>query len=183
MLCRRKNLSLNSTQWFFSTCAQTFGAMVGVFGMFIVYRLQSIRAQIEDILERLRSHDPQPPIWRRQPEDKLIEHATNKAGSYRSAGQAHDAEPLDELIRRYQSAIVLRNRIRAATLVPTAILLSLIGGSIFLLWLFSCIGVPTDSEPYRFQCVRGVSAFIVTVLAVFPLCQIGKVIWISVREV
>ena len=39
--------------WFFSTCAQTFGALVSVFGMFVLYRLQIEEGRVGNLRGRM----------------------------------------------------------------------------------------------------------------------------------
>lgn len=47
---------MQDLQWLFSTMAQTYGAILGIFGMISLYRLQTLSAKMEHSRDRAETH-------------------------------------------------------------------------------------------------------------------------------
>jgi hypothetical protein len=168
-------MDLSSSQWFFSTCAQTFGAMVGVLGMFVVFLLQVIRDQLVLTLEQMRSREPHPNDWRPLPEMLLLKAVAERAAEFRSRNQNWDALPLEQMLALHEYAVSIRREIKTQTKLPTIALLSLIVLSLAFLWVFSFLGVQAWS------CWRVVAAGMVILASSFVFWKIGKLVLLAVQ--
>jgi hypothetical protein len=108
---------------FFTTCAQTFAALVSIFGMFVVYRLQVEEDRIGHLRERMiEFHESH----KKLPFESVIAAMQNLAQLYEKKDQPEISKTIDILLHHYEGAVKKQRWLESAAKRPILLMLALI---------------------------------------------------------
>jgi hypothetical protein len=154
--------------WFFSTCAQTFAALVSVFGMFVLYRLQIEEGRIGAMRDRMLRFDE---LHFKMPIEAILKNLKNKEEESRLSGELDHSKTIRTLINDYAGAIGKRAWLSRHARHPMIWLI--------LLTFWSLAGLVF----YPYYANSSVGTFLIGLtlaVCVLPLYQVGSIITASI---
>ncbi len=157
--------------WFFSTCAQTFAALVSVFGMFILYRLQIEEGRIGHLRERmLHFHEDH----KKLPFESIIRELRRMEGEHQLRQELEHSENIRLLLSDYAGATQKRLWLSETARRPMIILVVLVVVSLAGLLLYPLY--------FASQWATNLLLWGTFAVSVFPLYEVGRIIFVSIRS-
>ncbi len=123
-------LKTDHVLWFFSTCAQTFASLVGVFGMFVVFRLQVEEGRVGALRERMIHFDES---HRLLPFESVIRELKRRGDEHRLRDELEHSQTIVTLLADYHGALAQRSWLSRAAQRPLIVLVFLVFWTLLLI--------------------------------------------------